>query len=85
MFEHSYFLYVLNQYYSCHFFAGEFLLRIFSWNISICDAVLAKMTSFSTTASKSDPFALFDYLILYDPEEHAVFKKTLSLITSGMM
>lgn len=65
-------------------YAGELLLRSEELNSQLCSSLSSRATSLMSPADKSNPFALYDYLLVYHPEEHTATMELLAAVEKGI-
>lgn len=62
---------------------GELLLRSEELNSQLCASLTSRMPSLTTPADQSNPFGLYDYLLVYHPEEHTATMELLDTVEKG--
>lgn len=62
---------------------GELLLRSEELNSQLCASLTSRMPSLTTPADQSNPFGLYDYLLVYHPEEHTATMELLETVEKG--
>ena len=63
--------------------SGELLLQCEELNTELCSSLLSRSASLTSPADQSNPFGLYDYLLVYHPEEHTAMMELLSAIEKG--
>ena len=64
---------------------GELLIRTDELNLQVCESLSSRATSLTSPADKSNPFGLYDYLLVYHPEEHTATMELLSAVEKGQL
>ena len=64
---------------------GELLIRSEELNSQVCESLSSRAASLTSPADKSNPFGLYDYLLVYHPEEHTATMELLASIEKGLM
>ena len=67
-----------------YFFSpGDLLLRSAELNSQICSTLSGHSARLTSPADKSNPFGLYDYLLVYHPEEHTATMELLAAVEKG--
>ena len=62
---------------------GELLIRSEELNSQVCDSLSSRAACLTSPADKSNPFGLYDYLLVYHPEEHTATMELLAAVEKG--
>ncbi|CAI8022795.1 Conserved oligomeric Golgi complex subunit 7 [Geodia barretti] len=62
---------------------GELLLRSEGLNMQVSDCLSSRAASLTSPADQSNPFGLYDYLLVYHPEEHTATMELLTAVEKG--
>ena len=64
---------------------GELLLRSEGLNMQVSDCLSSRAASLTSPADQSNPFGLYDYLLVYHPEEHTATMELLTAVEKGLI
>ena len=53
--------------------------------MQVCDCLSSRAASLTSPADQSNPFGLYDYLLVYHPEEHTATMELLTAVEKGLI